>query len=91
MTMSTADRIVGVRARIAEADKQRAQAEATKAMAEQRLAEIDKQIEALGVKPSKAEETLTQLETQLAKELDAVEAGLATESAAYRAILEAAK
>lgn len=87
----TAARIVALRQKITEADRQRAQAEAAVELHQRQLAEIDQQILALGVKPDKAEATLAKLEAQLAKDLDTLDTALAEETAAYRAILQAAR
>lgn len=82
-----ADRLLGIKQKLAEVDRQRAQAEAQLEVAAQRLAEIDKQIAALGVKPEKAEAEVEKLEAALTAELETWEAKIREEEAECRAIL----
>ncbi len=82
-------RLTGLRQRVQEADRLRAQAETTHQMAQKRLAEIDAEIRKLGIDPEQAEQQLAVIEANLAKELDALDRTLVDEVAAYRKILEA--
>lgn len=79
-------RLMHLKDKIAQADRERAAAEARVAEAQKRLKEIDDQIAALGVKPDEAEKTVVALEAKLTKDIAEIEVALAKELDAYKAL-----
>ncbi len=86
MAEQMAERLQALKEKLAQADRERAAAEARVAEAQKRLKEVNDQILALGFKPEEAEAKLQQLEANLAKDLTALDAALEKELAAYRAM-----
>jgi chromosome segregation ATPase len=86
MADDVARKLQAIKDKAAQADRERAAAEARVADAQKRLTDIDNQILALGVPPDEAEARVTALEAQLSTDLAAVESALDAELAAYRAL-----
>jgi len=82
----TAAQLQALKDKAAQADRERAAAEARVAEAKKRLKEIDDQILALGVKPEEAAAEVTKLEAELATDIAALDTALDAELAAYRAL-----
>lgn len=86
MAEDVAQKLAGLKDKAAQADRERAAAEARVGEAQKRLKDIDDQIVALGVKPDEAEAQVATLEAQLTKDLAAIDTALEAELAAYRAL-----
>ena len=82
----TAAQLQALKDKAAQADRERAAAEARVTEAKRRLKEIDDQILALGVKPEEAEAHVAKLEGELATDIAALDTALDAELAAYRAL-----
>jgi hypothetical protein len=88
------DVIAQVAALKAESEKAtalRAQAEAQLGVAQKELRKVDAELTALGVDPAHAADELRVLEAQLAVTAEELRGALATEVAAYHAILAASR
>jgi chromosome segregation ATPase len=86
MADDVTQKLQAIKEKAAQADRERAAAEARVADAQKRLKELDDQILALGVQPDDAEARVTALEAQLSTDLAAVETALDAELTAYRAL-----
>jgi chromosome segregation ATPase len=86
MPTDIASQLQALKDKAAQADRERAAADARVTEAKSRLKEIDDQITALGVKPDEAEAQVAALEAQLATDIAAINAQLDAELAAYKAL-----
>lgn len=86
-----AQRVVKLRTDVATAQRLRAEAEGTLAVAKQKLEEIDGSLRKLGLDPEKADVELAALERQLDASIAELQQGVSTEIAAYNDILKVSK
>lgn len=75
----------------AKAQQLRAQAEGNLAVVKDQLAKTDAKLKEMGLDPDQCEQQLAEMEAELERKVSELSAALATEIAAYKAIIEQTK